>query len=139
MRIIKVIYDGGNNGLVKVARLAKKNGKRLCEMSSAEIMNCCFGLARQVLFCRVENKMETKLFDALVMAICNGDTGEAMLKEILLDEVYDLDDEISEADALKLVDKFIDDHYIEADDVAHRMNEEAIAYLNEREFASRGW
>lgn len=46
MRIIKVIYDDGNNGLVKVHRAAKKNSKRLYEMSSKEIMHCCFGLAK---------------------------------------------------------------------------------------------
>lgn len=83
--------------------------------------------------------METKLFDTLVAAIGNGDTGGAVLEEILLDEVYDLDEEISEAEAVKLVNKFIDDNYIEAEDVASRMNAEAIAYLSERELAARGW
>lgn len=46
MTMIKVLYDNGSNGLVKVSRAAKKNGKRLYEMSSTELMNCCFGLFR---------------------------------------------------------------------------------------------
>lgn len=83
--------------------------------------------------------METKLFDTLVAAIGHGDTSGAVLEEILLDEVYDLDEEIPEVEAVKLVNKFIDDNYIEAEDVASRMNAEAIAYLSERELAARGW
>ena len=46
MRTIKVIYDNGNNGLVKVSRAAKKQGKRLCEMSAQEIMATGCGLFR---------------------------------------------------------------------------------------------
>lgn len=45
MKLIKVIYDNGSNGLVKVARRGRKS-KRIAEMSSKEIINCCFGLFR---------------------------------------------------------------------------------------------
>lgn len=46
MRKIMVIYDDGNNGLVKVSRKAKKDGKRLYEMSAKEIMATGCGLFR---------------------------------------------------------------------------------------------
>lgn len=46
MRRIEVIYDDGSNGLVKVARKAKKNGKRLYDMSAQEIMATGCGLFR---------------------------------------------------------------------------------------------
>lgn len=83
--------------------------------------------------------MENKLFDVLVAAICNGTTDPENLSIVLLDEVYDLDDAISETDAIKLVNRFIDDNFIEADDVASKLNEEATSFLYEREIAMRGW
>lgn len=46
MKLIKVIYDNGSNGLVEVSRIARKHGKRLCEMSSEEITRTCFGIFR---------------------------------------------------------------------------------------------
>lgn len=46
MRRIEVIYDDGNNGLIKVDRKAKKNGKRLYDMSATEIMATGCGLFR---------------------------------------------------------------------------------------------
>lgn len=47
MTIIEPIYDNGNNGLVNVMREAHKNGRKLCEMSSQEIMSTCFGMCRK--------------------------------------------------------------------------------------------
>lgn len=47
MIIIKVLYDNGNNSLVKIHRIARKNKKHLSEMSTQEIMNTCFGLCRK--------------------------------------------------------------------------------------------
>ncbi len=41
MSVIKVIYDDGSNGLVKI----KKN-KRSAQMISQEIVSTCFGLFR---------------------------------------------------------------------------------------------
>lgn len=46
MRIIKVIYDNGSNSLVRVHLQAKKQHKRLCEMSAQEIMATGFGMFR---------------------------------------------------------------------------------------------
>lgn len=46
MRLIKVIYDNGSNGLVKVAKEARKQGKRIADMSAQEIMATGFGLFR---------------------------------------------------------------------------------------------
>lgn len=37
MRYIKVTYDNGSNGILKLSRQARKQHKRLCEMSSAEL------------------------------------------------------------------------------------------------------
>lgn len=46
MKIIKVIYDDGSNNLVKVHRAAKKNHKRVADMSAQEIMQTGFGMFR---------------------------------------------------------------------------------------------
>lgn len=46
MTLIKVIYDNGQNGMVRVMRQAKRNNKRLHEMSSEEIVRTGFGMFR---------------------------------------------------------------------------------------------
>ncbi len=37
MRYIKVIYDNGSNGILKLSRRARKQHKRLSDMASAEL------------------------------------------------------------------------------------------------------
>lgn len=44
MTLIKVTYDNGNNGLVKVMREAHKSKKMLSQMTSNEIARMAFGL-----------------------------------------------------------------------------------------------
>lgn len=46
MKIIKVIYDNGSNGLVKLHREAKKNHKRIADMTTQKIMQTGFGMFR---------------------------------------------------------------------------------------------
>lgn len=46
MTLVKVIYDNGSNGFVKVSREARIAGKRVAEMSAQEIMATGFGLFR---------------------------------------------------------------------------------------------
>lgn len=46
MKIIKVIYDNGSNGLVKLSRESKKNHKRIADMSAQEMMLTGFGMFR---------------------------------------------------------------------------------------------
>lgn len=44
--MIQVIYDDGSNGLIRVAREAKRQKKSLKDMTSEEITKTCFGLFR---------------------------------------------------------------------------------------------
>lgn len=83
--------------------------------------------------------MEAKLFDTLVAAIIDGADTLINLRQILLDEFYLHDDETPEADAEKLIESFIDDNFVEAEDVASRLNREAAEFLHERQLAARGW
>lgn len=46
MTIIKVIYDDGNNSLLKLQRQAKKQRKKLSNMKTTEIINSLFGQYR---------------------------------------------------------------------------------------------
>lgn len=46
MRFIKVIYDDGSNELTKVHIKAKKQHKKISEMSAQEIMATGFGMFR---------------------------------------------------------------------------------------------
>lgn len=46
MKVIKVIYDNGNNSLVKVCRMAHKNGKCLTNMDHDELNKLSSTIAR---------------------------------------------------------------------------------------------
>lgn len=83
--------------------------------------------------------MKAKLFDVLVAAICNHITSPIELREILLSEIYDLDDNISDEQADDIAEYMLTNQYIEAENVASQLNREATIYLYEREIATRGW
>lgn len=60
MKKIKVSYNVGNNGPVKVAI----HTKRLCDMSTKDIIKTGFGMFRQA-FCRVERNMDKKQYKVI--------------------------------------------------------------------------
>ncbi len=83
--------------------------------------------------------MKEKLFDVLVAGMCDGETNSANLADLLLVEIFDMDEEITVEDAEKFANDFIDQNYIDAYDAAQKLNEEAIDFLRERELAAIGW
>lgn len=83
--------------------------------------------------------MNSKLFDVLVAAICDGTETWRNLEAILLTEILDLDEEITVENAEKMAKEFLETNFEEANFIASRLSKEASDYLYEVALASRGW
>lgn len=84
--------------------------------------------------------MKISLKDRLIdLLIEDGEASQLQLENALLVYILDDDEEITVEAAITKAKTFIDDNYVEALDIASRLNGEARAYVYERSLAARGW
>ncbi len=83
--------------------------------------------------------MEDKLYNSLVEAMCNQITAEADLEELLVAEIIDADETVTDGAAINIARRLIDKKYVDAVADSEKLNREALEYYYEREAASRGW
>lgn len=84
--------------------------------------------------------MKISLKDRLVdLLIEDEEASQLQLEDTLVVYILDDDEEISVEAAIAKAKTFIDDNYVEALDIASRLNGEARAYVYERSLAARGW